>query len=194
MNMKRKFRQSLLDQPRRLCTLICLLAPLCGYSQDTTRLSMVFLGDIMQHDSQIADAWDAERGVYDYRPCFQYIKRYTQSADLAVGNLEVTLAGKPYKGYPQFSAPDELLVALKDIGMDVIVTANNHSVDRGKGGLERTIALLDSFGIAHTGTFRNPAEKERDYPLIVEKEGFRIALLTYTYGTNGLPVRSSNLG
>lgn len=180
---------------RRISLLFLFLvlnAPV-AFSQDTTRLSMVFLGDIMQHDSQITDAWDPDRGVYDYAPCFQYIKPYLQAADLAVGNLEVTLAGKPYKGYPQFSAPDELLVALKDIGMDVIVTANNHSVDRGKAGLERTIALLDSFGIAHTGTFRNPAEKERDYPLIVEKEGFRIAFLNYTYGTNGLPVRSPNI-
>src|SRR5690606_7691852 len=136
---------------------------------------------------------DAERGIYDYGPCFQYIKPYTLSADLAVGNLEVTLAGKPYKGYPQFSAPDELLVALKDMGMDVIVTANNHSVDRGKGGLERTIALLDSFGIAHTGTFRDQEEKEKNYPLLVEKHGFKIAFLNYTYGTNGLPVRAPNI-
>ena len=75
-------------------------------AQDTTRLSLLFLGDIMQHDSQIADAYDKETGTYDYRPCFQYIKPYIEAVDLAVGNLEVTLAGKPYKGYPQFSAPD----------------------------------------------------------------------------------------
>ena len=166
---------------------------LISVAQDTTRLSLIFLGDIMQHDSQIADAYDRGTGTYDYRPCFRYIKPYIEAADLAIGNLEVTLAGKPYKGYPQFSAPDELLVALKDMGLDVIVTANNHSVDRGKAGLERTVAMLDSFDILHTGTFRSKMEKDRIHPLIVERQGFRLAILNYTYGTNGLPVSRPNI-
>src|SRR5688500_14521852 len=164
-----------------------------AWAQDTTRLSLVFLGDIMQHDSQIADAYDVSSGVYDYTPCFQYIKPYIEAVDLAIGNLEVTLAGKPYKGYPQFSAPDELLVAMKNIGVDVLVTANNHCVDRGRAGLERTIAMLDSFGIQHTGTFRSQAEKNKVHPLIVERRGFKLALLNYTYGTNGLPVSKPNI-
>ncbi|MEX2235454.1 MAG: CapA family protein [Cyclobacteriaceae bacterium] len=161
--------------------------------QDTTRLSLLFLGDIMQHDSQIADVYDKNANVYDYSPCFEYIKPYIEAVDLAIGNLEVTLAGKPYKGYPQFSAPDQLLTALKDIGMDVLVTANNHCVDRGKAGLERTITMLDSINILHTGTFRTQAEKNKTYPLIIESQGFKLALLNYTYGTNGLPVTKPNI-
>lgn len=161
--------------------------------QDTTRLSLVFVGDIMQHDSQISDAYDKETGAYDYKPCFQYIKPYIEAADVAIGNLEVTLAGRPYKGYPQFSAPDELLVALKDLGLDVLVTANNHCVDRGKAGLERTIDMLDSFNIPHTGTFKDRAERDKRYPLIVERQGFKLAILNYTYGTNGLPVSKPNI-
>ena len=175
-----------------LFLVFCLTVTLAR-AQDTTRLSMLFLGDIMQHDSQIADAYDPKTQRYDYGPCFQYIKPYIQGVDVAVGNLEVTLAGKPYKGYPQFSAPDELLVALKDVGMDVIVTANNHSADRGKAGIERTIAMLDSFEVAHTGTFRNQSEKDRLHPLIVERQGFKLAILNYTYGTNGLPVTKPNI-
>jgi hypothetical protein len=104
-------------------------------AQDTTRLSLLFLGDIMQHDSQISDAWNKISKKYDYNPCFQFVRYYTQAADLAIGNLELTLAGPPYRGYPQFSAPDELLLALKAMGMDVLVTANNHCVDTGKKGL-----------------------------------------------------------
>jgi len=174
-------------------TLSFFLLFLAGRAQDTTRLSILFLGDIMQHDSQIADAYDPSTGSYDYRPCFQYIKPYIEAVDVAIGNLEVTLAGKPYKGYPQFSAPDQLLIALRDIGMDVIVTANNHSVDRGRKGLERTITLLDSFGMLHTGTFKSQAEKNRNHPLIVEKQGFKLAVLNYTYGTNGLTVTKPNI-
>ena len=161
--------------------------------QDTTRLSLLFLGDIMQHDSQIADAYNKKTGTYDYRPCFQYIKPYVEAVDLAIGNLEVTLAGRPYKGYPQFSAPDELLTALQDMGMDVLVTANNHCVDRGRAGLERTLDMLDSVGIQHTGTFKSQSEKDRTHPLIIERRGFKLALLNYTYGTNGLPVSKPNV-
>lgn len=161
--------------------------------QDTTRLSLLFLGDIMQHDSQILDAYDSATGHYDYEPCFRHVKPYTQSVDLAIGNLEVTLGGTPYKGYPRFSAPDELMVALKDMGMDVLVTANNHCVDRGREGLERTIHMLDSFNILHTGTFVDEVSKLNDHPLIIEKHGFVLALLNYTYGTNGLPVTSPSI-
>jgi poly-gamma-glutamate capsule biosynthesis protein CapA/YwtB (metallophosphatase superfamily) len=178
----------------RISLTFCLqLSWLCVASQDTTRLSMLFLGDIMQHDSQISDAYDPITKKYNYAPCFQYIKPYTKSVDLAIGNFELTLAGPPYKGYPQFSAPDELLFALKDMGMDVLVTANNHCVDRGKQGLERTIMMLDSLKILHTGTFVDDVERLNLHPLLVEKKGFRLAFLNYTYGTNGLPVYPPNI-
>ena len=101
---------------RKIIIIFCLLV-ISGsvVAQDTTRLSMMFVGDIMQHDSQRAAAYDTLTKGYDYTSCFQYVKPYLDSADIAIGNLEVTLAGKPYKGYPQFSAPDELERTLKDI-------------------------------------------------------------------------------
>lgn len=170
-----------------------VLASAHGQAQDTTRLSLLFLGDIMQHDSQIKDAYNITAKQYDYAPCFQFVKPYIQSADVAIGNLEVTLAGPPYKGYPQFSSPDQLALTLKDIGMDVLVTANNHSLDRGRKGLERTIMMLDSLEILHTGTFRDTVERMNDYPLVFEQNGFKLALLNYTYGTNGIRVTRPNV-
>lgn len=163
------------------------------HAQDTTRISLLFIGDIMQHDSQIKAAYDLSSKRYDYSSCFQFVKPYISSADLAIGNLEVTLAGAPYKGYPQFSAPDELALTLKDAGMDVLVTANNHCIDRGRKGLERTIMILDSLGIVHTGTFGDTVDRMNDYPLLFEKNGFSFALLNYTYGTNGIPVTKPNV-
>ncbi len=157
-------------------------------AQDTTRISLLFAGDIMGHDSQIASAYEPAKKAYDYTSCFQFIKPYIESADVAIANLEVTLAGPPYKGYPQFSSPDNLAMTLKEIGFDALVTANNHSVDRGKRGIERTIVLLDSFNIPHTGTFVDTISKLNDSPLIIEKNGFKLALLNYTYGTNGIPI------
>jgi poly-gamma-glutamate capsule biosynthesis protein CapA/YwtB (metallophosphatase superfamily) len=163
------------------------------HAQDTTRLSLLFAGDIMQHDSNIAAAYNPATGKYDYSACFEYVAPIIQSADLAIGNLELTLAGPPFKGYPQFSSPDALAAELKRSGFDVLVTANNHSLDRRRKGLERTTRVLDSLQIIHTGTFRDSAERATVYPLIIEKNGFRLSLLNYTYATNGIPVTRPNV-
>ncbi|MBS1545443.1 MAG: CapA family protein [Bacteroidetes bacterium] len=162
-------------------------------AQDTLSVSLTFTGDIMQHDTQIYGAFDPLTGRYDYKPCFEKIRAELSEADLTIGNLELTLGGPPYKGYPQFSAPDELLEGLKYAGYDVLVTANNHSVDRGKKGLERTVRLLDSAGFQHTGTFRDTLEWLNEYPLILKARGFSFSLLNYTYGTNGLKVYPPNI-
>jgi poly-gamma-glutamate capsule biosynthesis protein CapA/YwtB (metallophosphatase superfamily) len=159
-----------------------------SFSQDTTRLSLLFVGDIMQHDSNIAAAYNPFSARYDYTSCFEYVAPILKSADLTIGNLELTLAGKPYKGYPQFSAPNELAYELKRVGFDVLVTANNHSVDRGKKGIERTIDVLDTLSMLHTGTFKDSMARATNYPLVIEKNGFRLSLLNYTYATNGIPV------
>ncbi|MFH1120916.1 MAG: CapA family protein [Bacteroidota bacterium] len=155
---------------------------------DSTSVTLLFAGDIMQHGPQIDAAWNEADSTYNYQPCFSYIKPVVSAYDIAIANLEVTLAGKPYTGYPQFSAPDALAVALKDAGFDVLATANNHCCDRGKSGLVRTIQALDSINILRTGTFRDSADLEDHHPLILNKNDIKIALLNYTYGTNGLPV------
>lgn len=162
-------------------------------AQDTTRLRLLFAGDVMGHDSQIASAYDSKTGTYDYNKGLQFIAPYIRNADLAIANLEVTLAGRPYKGYPQFSSPDALAIALKEAGFDALVTANNHCVDRGKRGLERTVRVLDSLSIPHTGTFIDSTAKAASCPLMLYRNGFSVALLNYTYGTNGLPVYKPNI-
>lgn len=165
----------------------------CASGQDTTRLSLLFIGDIMQHDIQIKMAYDTSLKRYDYSTTFQYVAPAIQSADVAIGNLELTLAGPPFKGYPRFCAPDELTVALKRAGMDVLVTANNHSADRGSAGIVRTVQVLDSLEILRTGTFKDEEDRKSHNPLWIERNGFRIALLNYTFSTNGLPVKAPTI-
>lgn len=154
-------------------------------------LTLLFAGDLMQHKAQI-EAARTVSGGFDYSECFKGVKDEIKSADLAVGNLEVPLGGKPYTGYPAFSAPDEWLYAIRDAGFNVLLTANNHCLDRRKKGLERTIHLLDSLDIPFAGTYRNANEQVDRHPLVVEKNGFKIAFLNYTYGTNGIPVTPPN--
>lgn len=174
-----------------------------GPSQETTvatvpdsipppqKLTLLFAGDLMQHEGQINAA--RTTSGFDYSDYFKYVKEEISKADIAIGNLEVTLAGKPYTGYPTFSAPDEYLQAIKDAGFDVLTTANNHCLDRGKRGLERTILMLDSLQLSHAGTYIDTLARARSYPLFIEQNGFRIALLSYTYGTNGIKTMAPNI-
>lgn len=174
---------------KRSVTFLLLFFCLSLSAQD--HLSLLFVGDLMQHQAQI-DAAKQGNG-YNYDDCFRHVKKEISEADIAVGNLEVTLGGRPYSGYPAFSAPDEYLYAVKDAGFDVLLTANNHCLDRRKKGLERTILMLDSLRLPHAGTYVNKEEREKNYPLLVEKNGFRIVFLNYTYGTNGIEVTAPNV-
>ena len=159
-----------------------------GNTVPDNKISLLFIGDIMGHDEQIWSAENRETHTFNYDDVFRYIKPVISEADIAIANFEVTLAGKPYMGYPQFSSPAELAVACRNAGIDYLVTANNHAADRGKSGIIRTINKLDSIGIPHTGTFLNSASRDSLTPLMINKDGTSIALLNYTYGTNGIKV------
>ena len=152
------------------------------------KISLLFIGDIMGHEEQIWSAENRETRAYNYDDVFQYIKEEISEADITIANFEVTLAGQPYKGYPTFSSPAPLAVACQNAGIDILVTANNHAADRGNKGILSTIYRLDSLGIPHTGTFRDQAARDTLYPMIIKKNGFSLALLNYTYGTNGITV------
>jgi len=154
----------------------------------TQNVSFLFMGDIMGHDEQIWSAENRENHTYNYDDVFTYIKPLISEADIAIANFEVTLAGVPYKGYPQFSSPVALATACRNAGIDYLVTANNHSADRGKSGITGTINRLDSLGIPHTGTFSDQVAKETLQPLMIRKNGISAALLNYTYGTNGIKI------
>jgi len=174
---------------KRLSLVLCLLL---AASLQAQSLKIVFAGDLMGHGPQHKAALRAD-GSYDYSPCFRFVKDYIQSADLAILNLEVTLAGPPYTGYPQFSSPDALAVAALDAGFDIFTTANNHCMDRGRSGLERTLYTLSTLSLPPLGTYLDRQQHDSLHPLIVERNGFRLALLTYTYGTNGIPAVSPNI-
>ncbi len=149
--------------------------------------TLLFVGDIMTHGPQIAAAKRAN-GAYDFTSSFDRIASILSTADLTIGNLETTFAGKPYKGYPLFSTPDELGHTLKALGFDILTTSNNHSADRGKRGIVRTLDQLDSLGIGHVGSYRDRTHRDSASPLIRDLGGIRLALMAYTYGTNGIPV------
>lgn len=142
----------------------------------------------MCHTTNFNGAYDSKTNTYDFKPAFANIAKYITKADIAIGNLETTFAGKDrgYTGYPTFNSPDELGEAIKSIGIDVLSTANNHSLDKGYSGLVSTLDKLDELGIEHTGTARS-IEEQNDV-LVKEVNGIKIAFIAFTYGTNGIPV------
>jgi len=149
--------------------------------------TLLFAGDVMVHETQFDSVYAAEDDCYNFDPWFEKVKPLVKAADLAVVNLEATLAGaeQVYSGYPTFNTPESLAGALKNAGFDLVSTANNHCLDRGEYGVLKTLAFLEEAGLKSFGTYRS--RQERDQALIVEVNGIKAAFLAYTYGTNGIP-------
>ena len=161
----------------------------CGVDSigDTPEASLYFVGDAMQHQAQLERAKELGKGEYVYDDCFEHIAADIMEADMAICNLEVPLGGKgTYSGYPCFSAPDSYAVALRDAGFNLMLTANNHCLDKKDKGARRTLTALDSLKIRHIGTYHDKAQREKLVPHIEDINGFKVGFLNYTYGTNGI--------
>lgn len=134
------------------------------------------------------DAYDAQTDTYDFSYTFEDIKKYFDNSDIAIGTLETNFAGKSfgYSNYPMFNSPEQLAMDLKELGVDVLTTANNHCLDKGYTGLVNTLNELDKVGIEHMGTYSSE-ESSKQY-LIKDINGIKFAFLSYTYGTNGIDI------
>ncbi len=155
------------------------------------RFTFVATGDVLLHQPLWAqaerDAAAAGRSGLDFAPLLARVRPVIAGADLALCHLETPLArvGGPFSGYPAFAAPPQIVPALRATGFDACSTASNHTFDQGSEGVDRTLKALDANRIAHTGSARTAAEATRT--TIVEAAGARVALLSYTYGFNGIP-------
>ena len=156
---------------------------------EPTVATLAVCGDVMSHMPVTNDAWEEEQGAYDYGPIFAQAAPYLQAADYAVANLETTLSETgPYSGYPAFKSPAALAGDLAEAGFDLLLTANNHCLDRGWDGLVSTLDALDGAGLAHVGTCRSAEERAENTIHVADVGGISVAFLGYTYGTNGIPV------
>ena len=150
-------------------------------------ITIIFGGDVMMHYPQISAA-KQKGNTYDFSSTFKHIKPYWEDADAVIVNLETTLSDTEFSGYPMFAAPYQLAQDLKKSGITHIVTANNHTCDKKAVGISKTIKYLNEAGLYHTGSFNNTADYNSRTPLFIEKAGLKVALLNYTYGTNGMPI------
>ena len=178
---------------------------------------LAFVGDLLPHGYVQRDAAALanhsienidERAASGYRALFKDVEDDLARADITIGNLEAPLArhmtvnglvknpelsklhGPPeYTTFPRFNAHPGFALALSQIGFDVLLTANNHSLDRNSAGIDATLNALDSFNIKHLGTVKKTELDHGKYPqdkryLIYEKNGLRIGLLNYTQVIN----------
>ena len=159
-------------------------------SNTDTTFNLTAIGDIMCHNTQYMDAYNASTGEYDFSYVFDDINHYIKNSNITVANLETTFAGEErgYSNYPRFNTPDALAYNLKKLGVDVVSTAGNHSLDYGFDGLSRTIDVLNSADISHVGTYKT--QEERDTIVFKYVKGIKIAFINYAYGTNGITIPS----
>ena len=149
-----------------------------------TTATVLSTGDIMVHSPQLSGAYVPSSGLYDFSAFFKETASYFKNADLSIGNLEVTFGGnegREYSGYPMFNTPDSLADAIKESGLNFLLTANNHSYDTGLDGLKRTVSVLKQKGIEYTGTKETETESAYQVKVI---NNINIGLINYTYETS----------
>lgn len=157
-------------------------------NHDTPEITIIMVGDILLH-TPVAKSGVQEDGSYNFDAVFENVKEEIAAADLAIVNQEVIIGGEELgiTGYPSFNAPYELGDALVDTGFDVVLHATNHTLDKGGKGVNNCINFWKSNypDIAILGI--NESEEEQDNNIYVyEQDGISVAILNYTYGTNGI--------
>ncbi|WP_240390568.1 CapA family protein [Bacillus sp. Y1] len=144
------------------------------------------IGDILIHDWVYEDAQTGNG--YDFHPMFEQVSATLSQPDILLANQETILGGVELgiSSYPMFNSPVEIGSAIKDSGVDIVSTANNHSLDKREKGLLTSLTNLDQLGIPSVGTYSS-AEDQQTLTMM-EKNGIKVAYLSYTYGTNGMPI------
>ncbi|MGN0518947.1 MAG: CapA family protein [Acutalibacteraceae bacterium] len=154
-------------------------------------VSLAFIGDMILLQDQVIYGLDGKTGEYNFDDVFEYAKSYLTDADYAIGVFEGPAAGAD-AGYSTsnfddhiplyLNYPDSFAQAVKNSGIDLVTTANNHVLDKGREGALRTLDVLDSIGLEHVGSYRN--EEEKNTVKVIKIKDITCAVLAYTYGSN----------
>ncbi len=146
---------------------------------------MAAIGDILIHNSVYEDA-QIGNGQYNFSKMFEKVKPFLQSADITIANSESIIGGQDIglSSYPQFNSPYEVGDVLKEVGVDVVTMANNHTLDRGEKAIINATNYWNKLGITYVGAATSQEEAEIVKTMTVNNITF--SFLGYTYGTNGL--------
>ncbi len=151
-------------------------------------ISIIALGDNLLHMPVINSGKKAD-GTYDYSHFFDKLQPEIKEADISVIGQETVFGGKElgYSGYPLFNSPSDMGKTLVNEGFDVVLHASNHVMDKLTTGIENTLAFWADYPQV-TVLGINESEMDKYTIDIKEVKGAKIAMLNYTYGTNGIAV------
>ncbi|MNH95751.1 Capsule biosynthesis protein CapA [compost metagenome] len=154
--------------------------------EQVMKVSLAAVGDVLIHSSIFKDA--KTKDGYNFQPMFDPVKSFIEQADIAMANQESMIGGEQLglSDFPRFNGPYEVGDALKATGFDIVNLANNHTLDRGEAAITNTIQHFRKLGIAYTGAYLSVEDQQEIR--VMQKNGISFAFLSYTYGTNGLPV------
>lgn len=154
-------------------------------------IKLSFVGDITFESGQLERYYNESSESFDFSESFRYISRYLKSSNYVAANLEAVMAG-PDEDYEEvfdqygtagflYNVPEVAAKNMKDAGISMVQTANDHSGDFGYSGVKATLDYLDKAGLQSVGTVKTVQDKRYN---IVSTEGLKIGYLAYTNGLN----------
>jgi len=147
---------------------------------DIKTLTIGMIGDILLHNPLY---------TYDnYDFALAAVKDRLTGIDFLLANQESMPGGVELglSGYPSFNSPKHIIGDLKKNGVDMVSIANNHTIDLKEAGLRKAISNIKEYDMPYVGAYTSSEDKEKDR--IVEVDGVRIGVLSYTHNTNGNPI------
>ncbi len=154
----------------------------------TKEAKLIAVGDILMHMALTRSGYNPQKKTYNFDNFFKEVKPIISTGDWAIANLEIPVAGPElgYSEYPIFNAPAQIVDAAKGAGFNILTNANNHALDKGEKGVINTIKNIRSRGVPSVGTATSAKEAQKI--LIVKKNDISMAIMAYTFGTNGIPI------
>ena len=159
-----------------------------GPHPDDKVIHLAAAGDLIVSDRLVQTATEE----HDYTQALLDVGYLLGKADISVVNFEGSLVGEPY-GSKYASAPQGLMNALGNAGVDLIQLANSYSIYNGMSGLSRTIDGVRAAGMEPLGVYATPDdfEKSGGYT-ICNVQGIRIAFVAFTKGMDGMTLPTGN--
>lgn len=151
-------------------------------------LHLIIAGNVYQTEKHLAYAYNNAEGKYDFKSELKYIQPILNLGDVTIANMKTSFGNNVNN---LFSSPDEFALAVKYSGINAVMHANMFTANTDRESLKRTRDLLNDFDMFHTGAFIDPIERAGNYPLIINKKGFKIAILNYA-DMNNRPSISRN--
>lgn len=117
---------------------------------------------------------------------YQALTRIMREADVAYANMEGPILDEATFRGPLAGGPKSVVDELKTMGVRIMTTANNHTMDAGDAGMYETNRLLDEAGIVHAGSGRNLADA-REPSIAATRKGTVAVIGMYSIDPSNSP-------